>query len=66
MEIQFATSAQNGIADLMWKAKDMDEVNELIRVFGTDGHIVYNMILAHTFDEIMDVDLAEKVIQKVK
>lgn len=37
MEIQFATSAQNGIADLMWKAKDMDEVNELIRVFGTDG-----------------------------
>lgn len=66
MEIQFATSAQTGIADLMWKAKDMDEVNELIRVFGTDGYIVYNMILAHTFDEIMDVDLAKEVIQKVK
>ncbi len=66
MEIRFANQIQMNIADLMWEAKDMDEVNKLIRVFGTDGHIVYNMILAYTFDQITETDLAEKVINKVK
>ena len=65
MEIKFATSTQSKIADLLWEAIDMAEVNKLLRVFGIDGHIVYNMILAHTFDQITDTDLAKPILDKI-
>ena len=65
MEIKFQSKTQSKIADLMWNAKDMNEVNKLLTIFGKDGYIVYNMILAHTFDEVMDTDIASNTLKKI-
>jgi hypothetical protein len=66
MKIKFANSLQSHIADLMWDAKDLEMVKKIIAVYGKEAEVVYNMLLAETFDSFNKTDLAEKVIQKVK
>jgi len=64
MEIEFKTKLHNHIADLMWEADDDQKVKDIIKVYGVDGQIVYNMIMAAFFDEVMDTDIAEAVLKK--
>ena len=66
MEIQFQHKYQHTIADLIWKAEDQKSVNLIVKTFGKHGEAVYNMILAHHFDTVMETNLAEEVLRSYK
>ncbi len=63
MELQLANPVQHKIADLLWAAESHAEVDKIIRVFGHDARVVYNMMVAATFDQEMSTDVAEKILQ---
>jgi hypothetical protein len=63
MEIQFKTNEQKRIADLLWSCQSQAEVNVVLRVFGVQGYIVKEMILAATYDEVEDVALAQHYLK---
>jgi len=63
MELQLQNAAQHKIADLLWVAETQQEVNSILRVFGHDAYVVYNMMVAATFDQIENVQDAERVIK---
>lgn len=66
MELQLKNAAQHKIADLLWVAQSQQEVNMILRVFGHDAHVVYNMMIAATFDQIEDTLDANRVIDKFR
>ena len=63
MELRLQNRAQHKIADMLWTAQTQQEVNMILRVFGHDAHVVYNMMLAATFDEVTDTPDADRVIK---
>lgn len=65
MELQLQNAAQVKIADLLWVAQSQQEVNSILRVFGHDAHVVYNMMLAATYDQVEDTRDADRVIQRI-
>jgi len=65
MELQLQNAAQHKIADLLWVAQSQQEVNSILRVFGHDAYVVYNMMVAATFDEVEHTQDAERVIQRL-
>jgi hypothetical protein len=64
MELKLKNSEQHRIADLLWVAEDQDEVNRILQVFGHNAQVVYNMMIAATFDEIEDVSAAKNLLAK--
>ncbi len=66
MDIELSNKLQHHIADLMWKAKDIDAVQSIIKIYGKDAEIVLNMMLASTYDQVNSTDLAEKALQKFR
>lgn len=65
MELQLQNADQHRIADLLWNAKDQKEVKVILRLFGHDAQVVYNMMMAAYFDSMDDTDLAQDVLQKI-
>lgn len=63
MELILQNKAQHKIADLLWAAQTMDEVNAILRVFGHDARVVFEMMTAATFDEVEDTPDADRVIK---
>lgn len=66
MELQLANKNQHRIADLMWKAKSTDEVQVIIKQNGNDAVVVFEMMLAAYFDEQMETDMAEEILERIK
>ena len=66
MELQLANKNQHRIADLMWKAKSTDEVQGIIKQNGNDAVVVFEMMLAAYFDEQMETDMAEEILERIK
>ena len=66
MELQLQNADQHRIADLLWNAKDQKEVKMILRLFGHDAKVVYNMLIAAYFDQIDDTVLAESVLNSFK
>jgi hypothetical protein len=62
MQIDFKTDEQKRIADLLWNCQSQQEVNIVIRAFGIQAQIVKEMIIAATYDQIQETDLAERVL----
>ena len=62
MEIQFKTQRQLMIADLLWVAPTFKDVSAIVAASGVDGIIVRDMMIAETYDEFMETDLAERVL----
>ena len=58
MDIQFKTAEQARIADLLWSCQSQAEVNVVLRAFGIEGYIVKEMILAATYDDLANEDVA--------
>jgi len=65
MELQLQNAAQHKIADLLWVAETQQEVNMILRVFGHDARVVYELMTAATFDQVDDTPDAERVIQRL-
>jgi hypothetical protein len=65
MEIKFQTERQHKIADFLWQAQDQEMVNMILKTFGHDAHIVYNMMIAHMLDEDKSTEVAKQVLNKI-
>lgn len=63
MELKLQNAAQVKIADLLWVAESQEEVNSILRVFGHDARVVYELMTAASFDDIEDTPEANRVIQ---
>lgn len=66
MELRLQNAAQHKIADLLWNARDMKEVQQILRVFGHDARVVYELMTAATFDDVDNTDLAKQVLDKFR
>ena len=62
MELKLQNATQHKIADLLWVAQSQQEVNVILKVFGHDAYVVYNMMIAATFDQVEETHLAERVL----
>ena len=61
------TKNQRILADTLWnKCQSQNDVDAVLIHFGHDARVVYELILAHSMDQIMDTDLAEIVIDRIK
>lgn len=66
MELKLQNAAQVKIADLLWVAQSQEEVHSILRVFGHDARVVYELMIAATFDEVQDTHEADMVIKGLK
>ncbi len=66
MELKLQNQDQVKIADLLWNAQSQKEVNMILRVFGHDARVVYEMMIAATYDQITDTPDADRVIDKFR
>lgn len=66
MELQLQNKAQAAIADLLWVADTDEEVRVILKVFGHDARVVYELMIAQTFDQVTDTDLAESALDKFR
>jgi hypothetical protein len=66
MELKLQNATQVKIADLLWVAETQEEVNVILKVFGRDARVVYDMMLAATFDQVSDTPDADRVIQQFR
>ena len=62
MELVLKTVRQQMIADLLWVAQTQEEVNVILKVFGHDARVVYDLMLAASFDQVQETHLAERVL----
>ena len=65
MDLKLQNEIQLKIADLLWTATDMEKVNYILKVFGKDAEIVYNMMVAEVYDKETDTDLAQEVLKNI-
>lgn len=65
MDLKLQNEVQLKIADLLWTATDMEKVNYILKVFGKDAEIVYNMMVAEVYDKETDTDLAQEALQNI-
>jgi hypothetical protein len=65
MQIQFKHKHQVKIADLLWEAQDEASVNLILKTFGHDARVVYNMMIASSMDQVTDTNLAEQALNKI-
>lgn len=60
------TKNQRILADTLWySCQSQSDVDAVLHQFGKDARTVYELIIAHSMDQIQDTDLAEIVIDKV-
>ena len=62
MELKLQTAAQVAIADLLWVAQSEEEVAVILKVFGHDARVVYDLMVAASFDQVEETHLAERVL----
>jgi len=65
MEIKFANTRQVELANLLWEATEVEEVEEILRNFGHDAQVAYHMLLASHFDSTLETDVAEEVLNRI-
>lgn len=64
MDLQLQNSIQVKVADLLWNAQTDREVQNILEIFGHDAYVVYNMMIAASFDQVDDTSVAEIVLKK--
>ena len=66
MELKLQNPDQIKIADLLWVAETQEEVNVILKVFGHDARVVYELMTAATYDQVEDTPDADRVIQRYR
>jgi hypothetical protein len=66
MELKLQNPTQVKIADLFWVAQTEEEVNVILKVFGHDAQVVYNMMIAASYDQVDNTPDADRVIQQFR
>ena len=65
MELQLQNPMQVKIADLLWVAQTQREVTAILNTFGHDARVVYELMVAASFDNITDTHDADRVIKRL-
>lgn len=66
MKIQGLSKRQRQIADLLWVAQTDDELRLIFRLYGDEARVVQDMMIAQGLDEVLDVDLANSVLDRFR
>jgi hypothetical protein len=66
MKIQGLSKRQRQIADLLWVAQTQDELRLIFRLYGDEARVVQDMMIAQGLDEVLDVDLANSVLDRFR
>lgn len=66
MELVLKSRVQHQIADLLWAAQSQGDVEQILDSFGHDAHVVYQLMIAASIDEVEDTGLAQEVLSKFK
>jgi hypothetical protein len=64
MQLELATAQQHAIANLLWSAENIEQVQEIIHTYGHVARVVYELMIAATFDEVQTTDLAEPILKQ--
>jgi hypothetical protein len=64
MQLELATAQQHAIADLLWSAENIEQVQEIIHKYGHVARVVYELMIAAAFDEVQTTDLAEPILKQ--
>ena len=65
MELVLSNPNQHRIADLLWAAQSMEDMQAIVRANGRDAVVVRDMMLAAFMDEVNDTDLAQEVLRNL-
>lgn len=65
MELILQTPQQHAIADLLWAAQSIEDMQAIVRANGRDAVVVRDMMLAAFMDEVNDTDLAQEVLRNL-
>lgn len=63
MELNLNTPKQHAIADALWKAESMNDVQTVIRLFGQEAVTIRDLMVAAAFDNITDVSDAAALLK---
>jgi hypothetical protein len=67
IELHGLTKRQRILADTLWhKCQSQKEVDYVLKTFGVDARIVYEMMIAHTMDQYMHTDEAAEVLSRFR
>ena len=66
IELHGLTKRQCILADTLWnKCQSQSEVDYVLKTFGVDARIVYEMMVAHTMDQYQGVEEAKDVLDRI-
>lgn len=65
MELILSNPNQHRIADLLWAAQSIEDMQAIVRANGRDAVVVRDMMLAAFMDEVNDTDLAQEVLRNL-
>ena len=66
IEITGLNARQAMIADMLWEAPTMKDVAAIVQAIGPDAAVVRDMLVAATYDEFAETDLAEDILRKFR
>jgi hypothetical protein len=66
IEIDGLNARQAMIADMLWEAPTMKDVAAIVQAIGPDAAVVRDMLVAATYDEFAETDLAEDILRKFR
>lgn len=66
MHMKLNTKLQHDIADLLWSAENMDQVNRIVKQFGPDAVMIRDMMLAEELDKYIEIDQAKEVLNQIR
>jgi len=64
--LQGLTKKQHIIADTLWnKCVTQNDVDAVLRMFGHDARVVYELMIAHTMDQYQGVEEAKELLDRI-
>lgn len=64
IEIHGLSPEQMKIADMIWQAETMGDVDRIVILYGPDAVIARDMIIAAFYDDELDTDIAKLVLAR--
>jgi len=60
------TKKQHIIAEALWhKCQTQNDVDAVLRMFGHDARVVYELMIAHTMDQYQGVEEAKELLDRI-
>ena len=60
------TKNQRILADTLWnKCQTQNDVDAVLRHFGHDARVVYELMIAHSMDQYMEVTEAKELLDRI-